>query len=292
MQLFNRGTIQFLPLWRALAFACCLLSGWVSAESSSTTLMLAAEDNWPPYSDETGHGLSYRLVQTALQSQGYQLKIAVMPYPRALQATRTGKVQGCWNVTRQRNTEQEFVLHQRPLFTASASFYYADQGLAFESLAEIPDGTALGVIRGYEYGDGFEQHKSRFQLVEVSTHPQLLQLLLEHKIKVALFFDDVILEFLQREQLDPFIKERNQRMYKASGEQLPSIIKGQQFHVSELFVAFSRQDPHSQAYANALDRGLALLQADGEYQQLVQAYRRTSSAVQAEPATSDATSKP
>lgn len=213
---------------------------------------IAAEDNWPPFSDEKGRGLSYTLVQAALRQAGYQLKTVVVPYARALYYTEHNMVDGCWNVTRQQSTLERFLLHQVPLFRASSSFYYYKQAKDFTSLAMIPNRAVVGVILGYEYGDEFEQHKHRFHLVEVSTHEQLVKLLQAGKLDVALFFDDVLNFYLKKWQLSD-----------------PLIIRGAQNFVSELFIAFDQHNEHSQQKADALDFGLRQLQQSGEYQRLL-----------------------
>ena len=72
-----------------------------TAASPDKIITIAAVDNWPPFSDEIGRGLSYTLVQAALRQSGYQLKTVVVPYARALYYTEHNMVDGCWNVTKQ-----------------------------------------------------------------------------------------------------------------------------------------------------------------------------------------------
>ena len=219
-------------------------------------ITIAAEDNWPPFSDEKGRGLSYTLVQAALRQSGYQLKTVVVPYARALYYTEHNMVDGCWNVTKQQSTRSRFLLHQVPLFRASSSFYYYKTAKNFSSIAAIPNRTVVGVILGYEYGDDFEKHKQRFHLVEVSSHEQLLKLLQAEKLDVALFYDDVLSFYLQQWQVAD-----------------PLIIRGAENFVSELFIAFDKNNEQSQQKADALDQGLRQLQQSGEYQRLMDAFQ-------------------
>jgi polar amino acid transport system substrate-binding protein len=215
-------------------------------------IRISAEDNWPPFSDSQGQGLSELLVKAAFATQGYQITTVVVPYARALHSTRQGTTDACWNVTRQHNTEQEFTLHKIPLFTADSSFYYYRKPQAYASVAQIPDGAVVGVILGYEYGDLYEQHKQRFKLVEVSTHAQLIGLLNTNKLDLAIFFDDVLGYYLHHE-----------------GIKAQHIRRGKLNHSSEIYLAFSKENPQSSKRAAALDAGITELKKSGAYQQLL-----------------------
>lgn len=219
-------------------------------------IRIAAEDNWPPFSDHQGLGLSEQLVKAAFATQGYQISTVVVPYARALYSTRLGDTDACWNVTRQLTTEQEFILHKIPLFTADSSFYYYLKAQPYPSVAQIPDGAVVGVILGYEYGDLYEQHKHRFHLVRVSTHTQLIGLLNSGKLDLAIFFDDVLHYYLQKEG----IKAQN-------------IYRGQLNYRSEIYLAFSKDNPQSRKRAEALDAGITELKKSGVYQKLLQGIR-------------------
>ncbi len=245
---------------------CLLLCWWWSAHAAAVNKVLpagsadllvhiAAEDNWPPFSDANGRGLSFQLVKAALAPQGYRLQLTAVPYARALHLTAHGKTDALWNVTRQTNTSRDFVLHQTPLFQAASSFYYAQHAKPYRSVAEIPDNTVVGVILGYEYGDLYEKHKHRFKLVEVSQHLQLIQLLQQQRVELAIFFDDVLQWYLQQEPVEGTLP-----------------VRGQLNHVSDIFVAFYKDSPRSKVLAGALDRGLAQLKQNGEYQRLLQLY--------------------
>lgn len=219
-------------------------------------IRIAAEDNWPPFSDQQGRGLSETLVKAAFATQGYQISTVALPYARALRMTRLGTTDACWNVTRQQNTERDFILHKIPLFTANSSFYYYRQPKPYLSAAQIPDGAVVGVILGYEYGDLYELHKHRFRLVEVSTHAQLIALLDSDKLDLAIFFDEVLGYYLQRE-----------------GMKAEHIQRGELNYSSEIYLAFNKNNPQSSERAAALDSGILQLKKSGQYQKLLLGFR-------------------
>lgn len=242
----------YLFLWLLIWPVLAVSQDDRTSTTPATLIRIAAEDNWPPFSDHQGRGLSEQLVKAAFATQGYQISTLVVPYARALYSTRQGDTDACWNVTRQHNTEQEFILHKIPLFTADSSFYYYQQPQPYRSVSEIPDNAVVGVILGYEYGDLYEQHKHRFHLVQVSTHTQLIGLLDSGKLDLALFFDDVLRYYLQQEG----IKAQN-------------IQRGQLNYRSEIYLAFSKDNPQSSKRAEALDAGITELKESGAYQQLL-----------------------
>ncbi len=222
---------------------------------NSKEIIIAAEDNWPPFSDEKGKGLSAAIVSAAYALTGYRIRTMPVPYARALYYTERNKTHACWNVTKQQSTEAKYLFHQIPLFKASSSFYYTQQAKPYKSLLDIPDQAVVGVILGYEYGDLFETEKRRFQLIEVSSHEQLLALLHDDKLDVAIFFDDVLQYYLQR------LKRTDLH-----------IIRGELNYISEIFVAFNKQDPLSPQRAAALDQGLRLLHETGDYQRMLEQF--------------------
>ncbi len=253
----------YLYLWLLIWPVSAVSQDDVAPTDSAMLIHIAAEDNWPPFSDHKGQGLSEQLVKAAFATQGYQITTVVVPYARALYFTRQGKTDACWNVTRQQNTEQEFTLHKTPLFSADSSFYYYLRSKPYASVAQIPDGAVVGVILSYEYGDLFEQHKHRFKLVQVSTHAQLIGLLNSNKLDLAIFFDDVLRYYLQHEG----IKAQN-------------IQRGQLNYSSEIYLAFSKDNPQSIKRAKALDAGIKQLKKSGVYQHLL-------SGIRPEPGSSD-----
>jgi polar amino acid transport system substrate-binding protein len=73
---------------------------------------------------------------------------------------------------------------------------------------------------------------------------------------VALFYDDVLRFYIKQWQLAD-----------------PLIIRGAENFVSELFIAFDKNNEQSQQKADALDQGLRQLQQSGEYQRLLDAFQ-------------------
>ena len=216
---------------------------FVQVTAAKETIVLAAEDSWPPYSDKAGNGISKKLIQAALAASQFEVEFIAVPYARALELTEHGLVNGCFNVTRQADTEQRFLFGEQVLLIAQASYYYpSDKPKSYQSPAQIPDATRIGLIRGYEYGNAYEQHRHRFQELRVSTQEQLVSLLRAQRIDMAIMFDKVATHTLEAMALPD-----------------NSITKGELNHQSDIYVAFSRKLPISNKIIKALDGGLEKL---------------------------------
>lgn len=238
-----RSGVLFILLLTALAVRADIIT-------------VAAEDGWPPYSGAGGQGLSRQLAEAALATQGIGMNVVVVPYARALNQTMAGQADACWNVTRQASTEAQFVFGREPLLQATASYYYrAGQEQTYQSPADIPDGTRIAVINGYEYGDEFEMHRRRLQLMEVSKQRQMIELLLSGRVDMAIFFDRVL--------------DYNVRFYGYDPER---IRRGGRNHTSDIYIAFSRANPRAAELADRLDQGLQTLQRNGDYQRILAEY--------------------
>ena len=203
------------------------------------SIVLAAENSWPPYSDKNGDGISKDIIQAAYSSVNVKVEFISVPYARALKMTELGQVDGAFNVTKQKSTIEIFNFGKTPIFQATASFYYHNDSVNdYASVNEIPEGISVGVIIGYEYGDNYEKNKNRFSEVSVTNQTQLIELLRKKRIDVAIMFDEVVKSKL-----------------KKMGLHLNDIKKGQINHKSDIYVAFSKSKDTKNAI-KLLDQGL------------------------------------
>jgi len=197
------------------------------------------EDSWPPYADAQGNGLSKDIIQKAFDSVNVKVEFVTVPYARALRMAEFGKVHGAFNVTKQKSTTDKFNFGEVPILQAPASYYYpAASKLNFTTVADIPKGTTIALIIGYEYGNVYNIYRSRFDEVRVSNQKQIIQLLIRNRVDVAIMFDKVA-------------------TYKLAEMGLSdnAIKKGKINHNSKIFVAFSKKK-NTKNIIQKLDEGL------------------------------------
>jgi len=218
------------------------------------TLTLAAEDSWPPFADDVGSGISHNLIKQAFKQVDVAVSTVVVPYSRGLFMAERGTVDGVFNVTREQSTVERFVFGEQPLFTVTASFFFAKE---YPTVAnnkwQLPMRSTIGIVDGYEYGDQFialvEQRK--LHILRVKSQRQLINLLLVGRIDTAIMFDRVAEVYIKQLGVNQDIQAKFSN------------------HKSEIFVAFAKQNPQAKHFSQLLDKGLLMLQKQGRYEPLL-----------------------
>lgn len=237
----------------------CLLAIQIRAESpaigstdASIRIHLGAENSWPPYSDENGQGISTQLIKAAYAKAGLTPSFQVLPYARVLHDLESGKIDGGYNVTLQSTTKDKYIFGQVPLLRVEAYwFFIPGTHAAIKSIKDIPDKFRVGVIRDYEYGDIYENHRRRFNEIQVSQQSQIIRMLKQGRIDAAVMFD-------------------HEAKFALKGMQLDTTIFDKRFlnHSGDVYVAFSHKSPRARWLAEQLDKGLNELKHSGEYNQI------------------------
>ena len=259
VNLLNTILTRYFPRILTHAALCSLVIVYASilphtAMAEPIKITLAAEDGWPPFADEFGSGISHNLIQHAFKQVNVEVSTIVVPYTRGLIMTERGTVDGVFNVTKEQSTQARFIFGKEPLFTVNASFFFANtQTVTAKSKWQLPLGSVVGIIDGYEYGDELLQliDQRQLKIVKVNSQRQLINLLLVNRIDSAIMYDmvaDVYIEQMGVEQ-DIVAKFMN--------------------HTSEIFVAFSKHNPQATELSLLLDKGLQQLKQQGHYQQLL-----------------------
>ncbi|HEY0891540.1 MAG TPA: transporter substrate-binding domain-containing protein [Cellvibrio sp.] len=238
----------------------CLLAIQVQAEppaagstDDSIRVHLGAEDSWPPYSNAQGQGISTNLIKAALAKTGLTPTFQVLPYARVLHDLQSGKIDGGYNVTLQSTTKDKYIFGQIPLLTVQSYwFFIPGTHPKIKSIKDIPDKFRVGVIRDYEYGDIYENHRHRFTEVQVSQQSQIIRMLKQGRIDAAVMFDREAEYALNEMKLDAAIFDK--RFLN---------------HHGDVYVAFSHKSPRARWLAEQLDKGLLMIKETGEYDRIL-----------------------
>jgi len=222
------------------------------AMDDSIRVHLGAEDSWPPYSNAQGQGISTNLIKAAFAKTGLTPTFQVLPYARVLHDLQSGKIDGGYNVTLQSTTKDNYIFGQVPLLAVESYwFFIPDTHPKIKSIKDIPDKFRVGVIRDYEYGDIYENHRHRFTEVQVSQQSQIIRMLKQGRIDAAVMFEREAEFALKEMKLDAAIFDK--RFLN---------------HHGDVYVAFSHKSPRARWLAEQLDKGLNELKQTGEYDQL------------------------
>jgi len=225
-----------------------LLQSFVSA--SATDLTIAAENKAPPFSNEKGEGYSFDIINAIFENSDYRISFVSLPYPRAVASARTGQVDAAFHLTKQLDKEPSLIFGEEPLVTSNAYFYYtANNQDNYDSIKNLPSKLSIGVMNGFEYGQQFEEQKSRFVLIKAVDQKQLISMLINRRVNVVIMYED---------------------MANYTMKQLPNqqhlIRKGHLVASSDAYLALSSSTPNAKQIIAFIDTQLKSLKESGKYQ--------------------------
>jgi polar amino acid transport system substrate-binding protein len=229
-----------------------LLGG--ASVSYAETITLGAENDWVPYANQDGTGMSNEIVRAAYKAVGVDVSFQVGPYNRLLKSVREGALLGAFNVPKESSVDGLYVFGKIPLFTALSAYYHnRDQPLAATRKEDLINGEKVGVVFDYGYGDFFSSNH-RITKIEVRSDLLNLRKLAKGRIDATILYDKTAKKLIEENGLTDKIE------------------KAFDSERADIYVAFSKALPKAQYYADKLDEGLAIIKANGTYQKILEAY--------------------
>lgn len=236
-------------LARSLAISLLLL---VSHQATANVTLV--NDVWPPYVDADGqHGLAIEIVRAALQQQQRALTVHIKPWARAYR-----DVQSCSDdllLVWYEASRLDDIRYSAPFLTNRLRFIKRlDDNYQYRDIANLA-GKSIGVIRGYNYQSEFINNPSYHLSVNHSLAANLQMLALK---RIDLVLEDELVA------ATTIFQQRMEGKFTFTG---PSL------NERKLYVATGTCNPDGAALIDSFNHGLAAIQANGEYQQLVDKYR-------------------
>jgi polar amino acid transport system substrate-binding protein len=241
-------------LLRGLLLAVCLP---VSAFAHEVSLVTG--EDYAPFtgSDLPGGGMLTQVVQAALAQQGISTTIAWQPWKRGLLAATQGKYAATFPYIRTPEREQAF-LYSAPIYTFKQRLY-SRAGELYE-----PDNLPALVGKRFCYPLGWQPPVAIQQMVERGDLSRYTPKNLDAcALMVLLHRGDF---FLANAPLGDAVLRRmgdRQSALRTSTASFPS---------NSLHLLVPRNHPQARSLLQRFNRGLAALQASGEYQQLIEQY--------------------
>ncbi|MFC7049318.1 substrate-binding periplasmic protein [Emcibacter nanhaiensis] len=215
------------------------------------TIVLGAEDSWPPFSNADGTGLSNSIVREAFGLRGIKVLFQVAPYARLLRMTEQGEIVGLFNVTKEPSTEKVYHFGKQRLFRATTGYYYhVGQPLKAGNFRELVNNERIGLMLGYEYGP-FILQNDKVRTVRVNSQENLVHMLQRGRLDAVIMFDAIAEVVLAKTQAQQEIRRA------FDGEH------------SDIYVAFSRKHPEAGMLAEELDAGLIALRESGRLAEIL-----------------------
>lgn len=239
------GLRACLLLWMLLVPLC---------GHAAQTLRLVA-DPWPPFNDQTllNNGLASDLVTTALERAGYLTTYAQVPWARAVRGLQQEAYDVLINAW---YTDERAVYghYSQPYLVNRVRFLQRkNAGINFTQLSDLYP-YSIAVVRDYAYSPAFGQD-AKLNKVEVVSFELAARML--HARRVQLTLED---ELVAR-----FHLSRSLAGVRDQLEFLPQPLSENNLHI-----LISRKHPQHQQIADAFNKAIEEMRADGSYAQIFQ----------------------
>ncbi|XZG70712.1 substrate-binding periplasmic protein [Chitinibacteraceae bacterium HSL-7] len=240
---------------------CLWLFALLGVQASAETITLNAEDDWAPYSyvseadRQVIQGFAPEVIRAALATQDIEVRFNPVPFSRCLHETLGGKALGCFDIEINSDNAAQYHFHHTPLFLEGLSIFAAKPSTRRLGVADLRE-QRVGATRGYTYPPEILNDAAIVKDVSPSDEVQLKKLL-AGRIDYAL------------------INTTPARlMLKAHPEWAGRIHDVGLVNEAKFYVGFSRRHPDGARMAQALERGLLAIHANGSYARLKRAFQR------------------
>jgi len=210
-------------LFRGLFFMLLVMSA--GSVWAAEGIILGAENDWVPYSNQDGTGMVNEIVRAAYKAVGIDVKFNVGPYNRLLKMVRDGELLGAFNVPKEKSNESKYLFGKTPIFTAHSAYYYnKEHPLSVGRKEELKNGEKIGVVFDYGYGDFFS---SNDKIVKIPVRSDQLNIrkLAKGRVDAIILYDKTARKLLRSEGFSDLI------------------LKAFESESGDIYVAFSKNSP-------------------------------------------------
>ncbi len=230
------------------------------ASGANETVVISAEDDWPPYSsikkDRSGpEGFAVDIVRAAFATQAVDVKFEVLPFARCLQYAESGKVSGCFDVTMIDSNRDTYCWHPTPIFEETLDIF-GPSSTSRTNLKIIDlEGKVVGTTIGYTYPDSFTKNKKIKHFGAVSDD-HLVKMLSAGRVEFILLNG---MPGRMRINADPVAKAKIKYLGTIS--------------VDKFWVAFSKKGDGPR-YCEVFEKGLQEIIKNGKYKEMETSFRK------------------
>ncbi|RDH42723.1 substrate-binding periplasmic protein [Zooshikella ganghwensis] len=247
-----------------LYFAIC-----IPIKGATDTIVLAT-GSWCPYicpetfseaglNDEPGFVVE--IVREILNEHGHQIKLAIVPWSRAIRGASNGSYDGLLGTVPA--TVPEMIFPERgQSFYHMCFFTRVDSTWKYEGVKSLTS-VRLGVVQDYDYDNGGEldqyiQHEiNGYWVIPISGEDK--DALKTNVRRIEQGRVDVIID--GREVIDYYFKDKEKTVREAGC-----------ISRDEMYVAFSPMNERAQEYAEIMSKGMVRLRTSGKLEKILAKY--------------------
>tara|TARA_Y100001956_G_scaffold79040_1_gene91639 strand:- start:2381 stop:3109 length:729 start_codon:yes stop_codon:yes gene_type:complete len=216
----------------------------------------AAQDPWAPFvqKDKANPGVSVEIITEAFKTQGHSVEFKIMPWTRALNEVKSGKVDvlvATWFT----NERTSYLKYSDPYLENSLKFIKRKgDGFEYNGMDSL-SGKTVGIIRNYGYGDEFLAAKN-FKKPEANDLVANAKKLMAKRIDLTL--ED---ELVAKSTLS------------GAGMNLADFeFTSNALSVNPLHVTVGLANPKHMQYIEAFNKGLAEIRSNGTFDSILAKY--------------------
>ncbi|MDM4765859.1 transporter substrate-binding domain-containing protein [Pelomonas sp. SE-A7] len=238
------------PLRLLLPLLLGIALGAARGENAIPELVLGAEDDAAPWSFADGSGYVNELVRTIYASQGWKLKLEVLPYARCKVMALRGELAGCFTTSQDAELAGKLLFPRNPVI-APRHQLYVEAGAPKASCDPIEKPMRVASTHGYEYTEQINRllATGRLKPQVVMSEATGLRMLAAGRVEGALLTTDEV------KRIDYLLHEAR---VKTPLRLLCD------FGSYPGYVAFNPRHKQTRAAMEAFDRGFEQLQQSGE----------------------------
>lgn len=220
-------------------------------------VITAASDPYPPFVDpkHPKEGLSLEIVRAAFKTQGYEVKMSIMPWARAEAEVKKGTYDILPDVWMTDARKKDFMFG-KPYVSNKVKFVFLKENrFEYDGMKSL-EGKKVGTVRGYGYSDEFLK-ADKFKREEVADFMTNIRKLIAKRLDLTL--EDELVAKAQIAKEDPKILD--QIRFTANS-----------FSVNDLHVASGIKNPRHKEIIEAFNKGLEIIKADGTAARILASY--------------------
>ncbi|HXE98422.1 MAG TPA: transporter substrate-binding domain-containing protein [Dongiaceae bacterium] len=143
----------------------------------SAPLQIAVEDDAGPWSQREGTGFANDVVRAAFKAAGVEVELTVVPYARCKDMVFKGKVAACFSMSWLPEFTGKVVFADKPLFSCYSDYFTGSRKpLKATQESDLPRGTVVGIVSGYEYPPSVYALKEKGIVVFEESESEVLNL--------------------------------------------------------------------------------------------------------------------
>lgn len=231
-----------------IAVLCAMLQpNWAAADDS----FVVTTEEWPPFvsSEMPRNGWAMEVARAALEPQGYDVTLELVPWARAMRCAKSGRCDGLY-LSYYVEERTEWAAFSDPIGELRTGlFKLRERDIAFETLEDLRPYT-IGITRGAAVSEEFDS-ADYLRKAPVAHDSVNLKKLLRGRVDLVVAAEPVLKHLIRTT-----LPEAQHDAFKFMSPHLS---------VQTLHMAISKNSPGYERKLRDFNEGLARIRADGTY---------------------------